>query len=79
MIKIVEATIDAQGMVQLSVPVQLDGSRRALVTILDEPPAEMEAATTGEPALLSESALAKDWNRSEEDRAWAHLQQRTSS
>ena len=28
-----------------------------------------------EAALISESMLARDWNRSEEDEAWAHLQQ----
>jgi len=28
-----------------------------------------------ECALASENALAKDWNRPEEDAAWAHLQQ----
>ncbi len=27
-----------------------------------------------ETALLSEAALAEDWNRPEEDKAWAHLQ-----
>lgn len=26
-------------------------------------------------ALLSEAALGEDWNQSEEDQAWAHLQQ----
>jgi len=26
------------------------------------------------PRLLSEAALAEDWNRAEEDAAWAHLQ-----
>ncbi len=26
-----------------------------------------------ETALLSEAALAEDWNRSEEDAAWSHL------
>ena len=26
-------------------------------------------------ALLSEAALAEDWNRPEEDEAWAHLSQ----
>ena len=29
--------------------------------------------------LLSESALAKDWNTPEEDAAWAHLQPGKSS
>ena len=28
-----------------------------------------------ECALLSEAALAEDWNRPEENQAWAHLQQ----
>jgi len=28
-----------------------------------------------ETALLSEPALAEDWNRPEEDAAWVHLQQ----
>ena len=27
-----------------------------------------------EEALLSEKALAKDWNKDEEDAAWAHFQ-----
>jgi hypothetical protein len=27
-----------------------------------------------EVAILSEAALAEDWNRPEEDRAWSHLQ-----
>jgi len=40
------------------------------VTILDEEPAPL----TLEPTLLSERALAEDWNRPEEDAAWAHLQ-----
>jgi hypothetical protein len=31
-------------------------------------------ATPGEPALLAEDALGVDWNRPEEDAAWARLQ-----
>jgi len=27
-----------------------------------------------ESALLSEEALAQDWNRPEEDEAWSHIQ-----
>ena len=51
-------------------PIQLSVARRALVTIL-----EPEAPTgTSETALLSEAALAEDWNRPEEDAAWSHLQ-----
>ena len=52
-------------------PLSLPGARRALVTILDE-----ELGTSmPETALLSEAALAEDWNRPEEDAAWSHLQQ----
>jgi len=49
--------------------VHIDGPRRALVTVLEEP-----AAVPGEAALLAEAALAVDWNRPEEDAAWSHLQ-----
>jgi hypothetical protein len=45
----------------------------ALVTILEEEPHAHDAA------LLSEAALAEDWNRPEEDEAWAHLQPAKSS
>lgn len=36
-----------------------------------------ERPVTGVPeiALLSEAALAEDWNQPEEDEAWPHLQQ----
>jgi len=69
MIQTVEAVVDGQGRVRLLEPVQVDGPRRALVTVLDEP-----AEVPGETALLAEAALAVDWNRPEEDAAWSHLQ-----
>jgi hypothetical protein len=64
----VEAVIEPNGEVRLSEPVRLPSPRRALVTILEEPPCGDDVA------LLSEAALAEDWNRPEEDAAWAHLQ-----
>ncbi len=70
MIKTVEAVIDEQGNVRLLEPVHPGQTRRALVTILEEQP----NAVVSESALLSEAALARDWNRSEEDAAWSHLQ-----
>jgi hypothetical protein len=66
-----EAIIDEQGLVHLLEPVRLPGARRALVTILEEAPSNHSSET----ALLSETSLAEDWNRPEEDAAWAHLQQ----
>ena len=69
MIQTIEAVVDGSGRVRLLGPVNGVGLRRAFVTVLDEPP-----GSPGEPALLSEAALAVDWNRPEEDAAWSHLQ-----
>ena len=68
MLEAVEATIEPDGTVRLHEPVRLSVSRRALVIILED------GASTAETALLSERALAADWDRIEEDAAWAHLQ-----
>lgn len=70
MIKTVEAIVDEKGNVTLLEQVRLGVPRRALVTILDEKP----AARVSETALLSEATLGEDWNRTEEDEAWSHLQ-----
>ena len=69
----VEAMIDEEGNVKILQPVPLQGVRRALLIILDEP-----ARTFPETALLSEAALAEDWLRPEEDEAWSYLQRATS-
>lgn len=71
MVKTVEAVIDERGNVRLLEPVRPGGVRRALVTILEERPADRPS----EAALLSEAALAEDWDRPEEDEAWKHLQE----
>lgn len=47
--------------------IHLAHSCRALVTIIEEP--EMPEVT-----LLSQQALARDWERPEEEAAWSHLQ-----
>ena len=69
MMRTIKAIVDERGVVHLLEPVQLDRRRRALVTILAEEPSDVH-----ETALLSEASLAEDWNRPEEDAAWAHLQ-----
>jgi len=75
MLQTFEAVIDEQGNVRLLTPVRLPTARRAIVTILD-----YEAiSNVSETALLSEPALAEDWNRPEEDVAWSHLQRAQSS
>jgi hypothetical protein len=71
MIKTIEAIIDEHGNVHLLEQVQLSSARRALVMILEDAP----SLPANETALLSESALGKDWNRPEEDAAWSYLQQ----
>jgi hypothetical protein len=69
-----EATINPKGQVTLKEKIRLSRSYRAVVTIFDAEEAE-EDAQACETALLSEQALADDWNRQEEDEAWSHLQQ----
>ena len=75
MIRTFEAIVDERGRVRLLESVTLRGSRRALVTILDDEPSLLPDET----ALLSEAALAADWNRPEEDAALAYLQPARSS
>ncbi len=70
MIRRIEAVVDEQGTVRLKEAVRLVAPRRAVVTIFDED----KAVQIDESALLSEPALAQEWNRPEEDAAWSHLQ-----
>ncbi len=69
MLKTVEAVLEADGRLRLLEQVDLPHARRVLVIFLDD-----ESEGAGETALLSEHALAKDWERPEEDEAWQHLQ-----
>ena len=69
MIQTHEAVIDEHGVVRLLEDIHLPAARRALVTVLDDEPVGHHAVTV----LLSEAVLAEDWNRPEEDVAWAHL------
>ena len=68
MLKSFEATMERDGQVHLKERIQLPRACRAIVTIIDE-------CDMPETALLSEQALAEDWNRPEEDEAWSHLRQ----
>ena len=69
MIQTLEAIIDTDGRVILQTEIKPKRTYRALVTILEEEP----KAEISETALLSEAVLAQDWNTSEEDKAWQHL------
>jgi hypothetical protein len=62
------------GAIHPNMPLNLPNNTHVRVhVILDQEP----AGSPNESALLSEAALARDWNRPEEDAAWAHLQSRT--
>jgi len=65
-----EAIVDEHGNIRLLETVPLPTGRRVLVTILEEE----QIFPIDEVTLLSEAALAEDWNRPEEDAAWSHLQ-----
>ena len=69
MLQTIQATIDEHGVVKLLELVELPAKRRALVTILDE----TDGPAISETMLLGEASLAVDWNRPEEDKAWANL------
>lgn len=58
-----EAEVDAKGNIRLKEAVTLRPGSRVLVTVVQDAPPET--------AVLSEASLAADWNRPEEDAAWA--------
>lgn len=67
MFRTIEAIVEEDGRLRLLERAELQAGERALVTLLSEDEAEA-------PALLSELSLSTDWDREEEDEAWAHLQ-----
>ncbi len=69
MLQAIEGRTDRNGRLRLPKSVKLPRLRRVIITILDEGPREVEE----NPALLSEAALAHDWDRPEEDEAWSNL------
>ena len=71
MLQSVKGIIDKNGKLRVLEDVKLPKSRRVIITILDEEPMEEEYNL----ALVSEVALARDWDRPEEDEAWSHLAQ----
>jgi predicted DNA-binding antitoxin AbrB/MazE fold protein len=71
MLKTIEAILEKNGRLRLLEKLNLTHAQRVLVTFLEE---KTESESTFETALLSEAALAEDWNRPQEDEAWEHLQ-----
>jgi|UniRef100_UPI0037834210 hypothetical protein len=66
----VPATVLPNGTVRLLENIRLPFPAMAVVTLLIED----DAPAGPETALLSQDALM-DWNRDEEEAAWAHLQE----
>ena len=61
----IEAEVDEKGQIRPREPLMLPPGSRVLITLLEP--------DGSESALLSEGALAADWERPEEDAAWSHL------
>ncbi len=68
MSRTVEAEVDEKGTIRPKEPLTVPPGARILVTVLAE-------SELPEAALLSEAALAADWERPEEEAAWSHLNQ----
>lgn len=71
MLQTIEGIIDQKGKLRILKKINLPKSRGVIITILDEDPSDEFTNL----ALLSEPALARDWERPEEDMAWSHLAQ----
>jgi hypothetical protein len=67
MLRTIPAVVEKDGSLRLLENIELQPGERAIVTFLGE-------EDVLDPALLSQRSLATDWNRDEEDEAWAHLQ-----
>jgi hypothetical protein len=65
--KTIPAEVDETGAIRPEEPVRLPPGAQVLVTVLED--------ETPETALLSEPALAADWERPEEEAAWSHSSQ----
>ena len=70
-IQSIAATIQPDGSLKLERRLRLKRPARAVVTVWVD---SDEGAADVTSARLSQTALAKDWLRAEEDAAWAHLQ-----
>ncbi len=67
MLRTIPAVVEKDGSLRLLENIELQPGERAIVTFLGE-------EDVLDPALLSQRSLSTDWNRDEEDEAWAHLQ-----
>ncbi|NCQ18872.1 MAG: hypothetical protein COW71_02030 [Ignavibacteriales bacterium CG18_big_fil_WC_8_21_14_2_50_31_20] len=64
----IQAIIEPNGHIRFPGKFRIKKPTKAIITFLEE---ENELRFT---ELVSEKSLAEDWNKSEEDEAWVHLQ-----
>jgi len=72
-LKAIEATVSPDGRIQTADPLPFTQPTKVILTVAIDQDEDLDLA------LASEAALAKDWNREEEDQAWASLQDEKSS
>ncbi|MBF0309995.1 MAG: hypothetical protein HQL56_10755 [Magnetococcales bacterium] len=74
MLKTVEAEIGVDGQVRLWEPLPLTCRQRAGVTVPESVPDDAEEQHNRAVLHVTEKSLAQDWDRPEEEEAWAYLQ-----
>jgi len=73
----VDACVGNDGHLRVDIPTNLPkGNMKAVLVLADVDSLDSHPMET---ALLSQQALAEDWERPEEDEAWKHLQSAISS
>jgi hypothetical protein len=65
------------GAIHPNTPLNLPNNTPVRVHVVAKHEDSPSSVFPNETALLSEAALAQDWNRPEEDAAWTHLQSGT--
>jgi hypothetical protein len=74
--KLYEPVVESDGRIRLNTPFHLVHLEKGLRVLVAVPHTDLETAGSG--IVLSETVLAVDWNKPEEDDAWAHLQSAAS-
>ncbi|MFC2130571.1 hypothetical protein ACFLSQ_03985 [Bacteroidota bacterium] len=72
MLQTYEAIIYANGSIKVLQDIKVAKPARAIITILDDD--FDKNSDNNYPLFASEKSLAEDWNKREEDEAWAYLQ-----
>ncbi len=71
MLKTIEAVVEADSHIRVLERVDLIQGQRVLVTLLDDLQINKESIDS---TMLSEKALAVDWDREDEEKVWSNLQ-----